>query len=510
MKYLYALVAVLLSGLTQAQNPGDNLFEDTYVHEIYVTFYETAWWDSLEVNYDALYDGNGDLIIGSDKKYMRASITIDGNTLDTVGVRLKGYFSNWGSNSDKKPFKVDINEFVSGQKYDDVKKFNLNNCFLDPTMLRDKLSLDMMADAGVPAPRCAHAKLYLNGTYWGLYSLIEQVDKTFLETNYGHKNGNLYKNMSNSPLNWQGTNPISYKDEFEKKTNETEDDWTDFVHLVDVINNSGSAFHDSIHANLEMHTFLTSAAVDRFMNNWDSYQDHGRNYYVYNDTILGKFRWIPWDYNLSFSSSTLDLIYTPPVWPWEEDKPLMEYSMNNSNLKDGYLSIACQLVNEWVIADTFNARVDSLADMIRQAVYDDTKKETSNQQFDTNLTNTVVVDGQPYPGLKSLVAQRLSIWQTDIAAEGFDCATVGIPDPFVAMEWNLYPNPTDGRLTIDWEQYDVDQPVCHVFNSNGQLIREQQITDTRTTLDLTDQSTGVYLVRISGADYQSVKKVIVR
>lgn len=50
--------------------------------------------------------------------------------------------SSFNNPSTKKPFKVDLNEYVSGQDYDGIKKFNLNNGFKDPTMLSEKLTLD--------------------------------------------------------------------------------------------------------------------------------------------------------------------------------------------------------------------------------------------------------------------------------------------------------------------------------------------------------------------------------
>ena len=35
------------------------------------------------------------------------------------------------------------------------------------------------------------------------------------------------------------------------------------------------------------------------MNNWDSYIEHGRNFYLYHEPVSDLFFWIPWDYNLA-------------------------------------------------------------------------------------------------------------------------------------------------------------------------------------------------------------------
>lgn len=506
---LCALTLSFASSLSKAQSgQGDNIYDDTYLHTIEINFYETNYWDSLEYYYDELYDANGDLIIGADKTYMRAAITIDGNVLDTVGVRLKGYFSNWGSQGQKKPFKVDINEFVAGQKYDGIKKFNLGNAFQDPTFLRDKLSLDMMRDAGVITARCSFAKLYLNGEYWGLYTVIEQIDKDFLELNFGDSVGYLYKNMDNSNLEWEGSNPVSYQDQFELKTNEDNPDWDGFVHWVNVLNNTpDAAYKDSMDANMDMHTFYTALAVDRFLDNWDSYMDHGRNFYVYQNPYTNKFVWIPWDYNLSFSDRDFEVMPSSGGW-WNDPKPLIDNSLDNTDFKNQYLSIACNLVHNVVDLNAFNQRVDELADMIRQAVYDDTKKETSNADFDQNLSQGIVDGWSILPGLKPLVNSKKSSFIQDIAGENFPCNVSISESELLDITVDLFPNPAQGQVMLNIADIPYDLTV-RLMGLNGQVMKEVLISDQNSTIDITGMAGGVYLMEITGERVREVQKLVI-
>ena len=73
-------------------------------------------------------------------------------------------------------------------------------------MLRDALSYKIMRDVGLAAPRTSFAKVYLNGSYWGLYLIVEQVNKTFLKQHFADNDGNLYKCIDNTDLTWQGSN----------------------------------------------------------------------------------------------------------------------------------------------------------------------------------------------------------------------------------------------------------------------------------------------------------------
>ena len=47
--------------------------------------------------------------------------------------------------------------------------------------------------AGSPAPRCAYAKLTVNGTSLGIYSHVERIHRPLLKRAFGNDNGTLYE-----------------------------------------------------------------------------------------------------------------------------------------------------------------------------------------------------------------------------------------------------------------------------------------------------------------------------
>ena len=269
---------------------GENIFNDDIVHEIHLTIDDNNYWSTLTSNYDDNYPN---------VPYIMANAIIDGEAVDSIGVRLKGFSSYWVT-TNKKSIKLDFNEFVNGKKHDGLKKINLNNGEGDPAVQRDKVCYDILRNSGVKAPRTAYAKVYLNTKYWGLYLLVEQVDKTFLKNSFGNKNGNLFKNMANAELDWQGADTTAYQQIFKLKTDYQEGAWTRFVNLMNVINNSSDAdFKNAIEEIFDVDLYLKILAVDVATNNWDSYIEHGRNFYMYEDPDSKRFQWIPWDYNLS-------------------------------------------------------------------------------------------------------------------------------------------------------------------------------------------------------------------
>ncbi|MCP4120309.1 MAG: T9SS type A sorting domain-containing protein [Bacteroidetes bacterium] len=304
---------------------GTELFDDSYVHEIRINFFETQFWDTLKQRYKEDVEFSG-----SDILYLEADMLIDNQSLDSVGVRLKGKSSYYYAPTDKKPFKIDLNEFVKGQKFDGMKKINLHNGMGDPGMQRDFLCYKILRESGVNAPRVSYTKLYLNDTYWGLYAIVEQVDKTFLKNNFADGNGNLFKNLRWSNLNWLGSDPTAYQETYELKTNEEGNDWTDFIEFIDVVNNStDEEFPSAIEEVFDVDRFLHVLAVDVMTNNWDSYIDNERNWYLYHEPESGKFQWIPWDYNLAMGGKLT--VKGDPNPPYELDCPIqttIKYSID--------------------------------------------------------------------------------------------------------------------------------------------------------------------------------------
>ncbi len=273
---------------------GTSLFDNSVVHELRFYFTEENFWDSLSHNWEEYHDDSG-----VDIPYLHATLLLDGVQLDSVGFRQKGLSSHWASSKLKKPFKVDLNEFVTGQNFEGIKKFSLHNGACDPGMMRDFVGYNVLRTAGVRAPRVSFCRLYLNDEYWGLYGIIEQIDKTFTDANFDN-DGTLIKNIGWTELDWVGDSIEIYQKDFQLKTNEDTYDWGSFLNFMDVVNNSSDdEFPAAIQKVFDVDLYLHVLAADIMTNNWDSYIDNERNFYLYDEPSGKQFHWIPWDYNLS-------------------------------------------------------------------------------------------------------------------------------------------------------------------------------------------------------------------
>lgn len=165
--------------------------------------YETGLFDTsivhtLDITID---DWEGFLAECENEEYAMCDVTIDGETVQSVGIRAKGNTSlsmvkSYGN--DRYSFKLEFDHYQDGINYQGLDKLSLNNIIQDNTYMKDYLTYQMMNAFGVDAPLCSYIYLTVNGEDWGLYLAVEGVEESFLERNYGADAGELYKpdNMS--------------------------------------------------------------------------------------------------------------------------------------------------------------------------------------------------------------------------------------------------------------------------------------------------------------------------
>jgi hypothetical protein len=78
-----------------------------------------------------------------------------------------------------------------------------------------------------------------------------------------------------------------------------------------------------------------------------------------------------------------------------------------------------------------------------------------------------------------------------------------------SREVSIFPNPTRGLLTIAMEITNDDSPVkLELFSLAGESILQQQIRSSKTSVDLSAQPPGTYLLKISSATGGQTWKVV--
>lgn len=523
--FVFSMILVSSFELSFAQNPGDSVFSGTQVFDININFDYPNYWDSLEYYYD----------LGTEI-CIPADVIIGADTFTNVGIRFKGN-SSYSHPNDKKSFRIILDEFGETKKWDGLKSIHLNNCYGDPTFMREKIYLDFCKDAGIVAPRSNFVKLSINDTAFAFYSMIEHVDKTFINTRFGNKNGDLFKAVDDfssanlvSDFKWYTAVEDSYYNRYELKTDGSLTAYPQLINLLDSLVN-GTNQEIALDTLINLEDFYNSISADIIFSNLDSYINSGRNFYFYFNPDTGKMEWIKWDVGLSFGNfsggvSNFENLNVSYILNSNE-RPLWGKVLGNSELKNDYLQSLCLLNTNYLNTTNIFQHIDSVANIIRSYVYTDSRKQYTNNQFELNILNDLSVSGvggtTRIPGLKSFLTARKNSLNSQLTSLGVDCSGTYLEEKFTTLPEQYllnqnYPNPFNPTTIISWQSSISSHQTLKIYDMLGNeivtLINEEkpagsyQIEFNVAQENFPAIASGVYFYQLQIGDKFQTRKML--
>ncbi len=318
---------------------------------------------------------------GLEFAYVKADFECDGVSMQNVGFRQRGNSSyNWAANSYKRPFKVDFNRYVDGQKFLGLGAFYLNNNAYDPSFMRETLAYETFRELGVPAPRTCYGLVYLtiegrlNREYLGLYTLLEEIDsKDFLKHHFGSAKGMLMKPWSIRGLPYFGEEWRFYESRYNVRRGLSAEGarrTIDFVKLVNYADDE--TFRRQIAAYLDVDGFLRLLAGDVIISNLDTFLFTGHNFYLYLDAKDNRFHFMPWDMNLAFASFTSagsieQQLHLSLAHPHSGEAKIVDRLLAIPAYNELYRGHIRQFLATHFTAAKFHARVDALQGVLVRA-----------------------------------------------------------------------------------------------------------------------------------------------
>ena len=269
-----------------------------------------------------------------------ALANIDGDVLENVAIRKKGYL---GSLSRIRPsLKLNFDTHQEGRRYKTLKRMTLNNDRQDPSHTHQCMAYDLYSAAGLIAPRCNLAHVVINNEDMGIYSHVESIKKPFLERYYKNKSGNLYE----AQIADLGS---ELHQRFELKTNKTANDRSDLEQLSAVLALEGEEFLTELAQHIDINEFITFWAVESLIGHWDSASGNTNNYYMYHNPDDGLFHFIPWGTDSAF---TTEEVLKPNTGPLFKNLSLAKRLYDIEQTRTLYFSAINTLLTEhWQEAD---------------------------------------------------------------------------------------------------------------------------------------------------------------
>jgi len=231
-----------------------------------------------------------------------------------VGLRYKGN-SSFSRSSATAPllanFKLRIDLHGTKGAWDGERTFNLHPGVIDTSKMKDAIAYAIFTGAGVPAPRTAFAEIFFtvpgvyNDVSAGLFTIIEDVNKTFLERALPPGTGLLMKPEGlRGGIQFKGDTWAAYSPTLRPDREATAHEQQRVIEFARLISQADTdVFRSNVETYLDVDEFLRFIAVHALIANTDSYVAGGHNYYLYLDPKDDKFRFIPWDQDLSMGNN---------------------------------------------------------------------------------------------------------------------------------------------------------------------------------------------------------------
>ena len=330
------------------------------------------------------------------------------DTLEQVGFRLRGNTSLY---SGKKSFKISFNTYQAGRTFEGAKKLNLIGNHNDPTMVREKLYFDIYNYMGLPMRRVGFAELYINGNYFGFYTVVEEYDDVWLRDRYGDDSGPIFKCLYGSTLTYQGTNTGAYST-YEQQNHEQKDMKDELVMLTDVLNNTPLAeLPCALEPIFDVNQFLKIYALDISCGHWDNYGANQNNFYLYHDRISGQFKFLSYDCDNVIGIDWLGIDWADrDVYTWNFDgRPLVERLLEIDTYYERFTYYLKEIANYYMLEDYWFPKIDAMRDLVAPSAVDDVFRS-----FDYGYTyadfldgfDTNDIDGHTPYGIKNFITLR--------------------------------------------------------------------------------------------------------
>jgi len=404
--FLCLILTMVFASLVSAEEEPDYeyVFENKDILSFYITVDRTDWLEMWDRPFP----------------YVKGTVRCVDEVYEDVGLRFKGN-SSFGVGGLKKAYKLKFDKYKN-QRFHGFKKLNFSNGFKDPSLLREKLAYDLFREADVPASRTTFAKLYLtipgeyNEEYIGLYTIVEQVDKIFLEDRFGDTQGSLFKGEGMADFIYRGDEPGRYEREYEAKLSEEQQDCSVLIRFIKMLNEtSDEEFPSEIRRVFNLETFLSWLAVNTLLSNLDSYAGSGHNYYVYFRKDTGKCEFIPWDLNEAFGNfqmgSAEDMTDLSVHKPYAEPKILIQHILNVPEFRESYIQKIKDLMDGPFQQSMMYDKMDALFNRIAADVRTDPWKPFSIEDFVRSLDHHIGAGHNPMAnsilGLKPFVVERI-------------------------------------------------------------------------------------------------------
>jgi spore coat protein H len=437
------------SGGTSTLRPSD-IFQFTNVWTVHLSFTPEQWEAMEPKQQDRPQFGGrrGSFLQGPEGgrngiaaafgivyEYVRADLEFGTNKFKDVGVRYKGNGTFLRSRETlKRSLKLDLNQFVKGQKLAGISQLNLHNSVRDPSGMNEAVAYRLFRDGKVPSPKTAYAKVYVtvpakhDRRYFGLYNLVEDVGSAFAEEHFDAKKGAILKPVTPNLFSDLGDDWKSYNQTYDPKGDLSEEQKRRVIEFSKFASTaSDSEFAAKLADYFDIDNAARYMAITAWLVDLDGIFGPGQNYYLYLHPKTQKFLFIPWDQDQPFGQfprgSQEQRENLNIHKPWTGENRFLKRVYETEAFKTAYLASLREFNKSILQPERIHRQVDELARVLRAPVQEESPERVS--EFD-----------------KAAAGQKLTV----VMGPGFQGGTEVTPiKPFVTARHKSVSDQLDGK-----------------------------------------------------------------
>ncbi|MVZ90001.1 spore coat protein CotH [Microbacter sp. ANSKLAB05] len=349
--YITADADVIASPITESVTGTVELFDPDVAHEIHLEIDDVEYAEMIDA-----FERNGD------KNWVTADLTIDGEFINDVAVRLKGNSTLMGLRGEDAgpggqgrggagpgdggppampegmelpegmppmpenaelpegppggmavpgmdagisaddpaslPLLISFDENYEGRAYQGMTELSVRP---GTPVLNEAVALELTEATGQDTQRYTYSEYSVNDGPTSSRLVLEHPDDGYTSSAFDGP-GYLYKADANSRFDYVGEDQSDYSDQFSQVNAEGDGTMQPIIDLLRWVDSaSDEEFAAELDQWIDVESFAEYVATQNLLSNFDDMSGPGQNYYLWYDLGTEKFTVVSWDLNMAMS-----------------------------------------------------------------------------------------------------------------------------------------------------------------------------------------------------------------
>jgi len=396
-----------------------------------------------------------------------------------IDVRVRGRGSRENSQKSLRLYARDKEKkttfnypFFSDRDLSSYKRVALRSGHSDFTqsMIKDLLSAELVENLDVDYMEAETSIVFMNGEYWGIQNVRENLDKYYLESHYGVNPDSV------TIVKFQGNELIA-----------NEGTVTDFEDLLEFARQNDLAIEENfkyVLSKIDVSNFIDYFIAEIYFSNWDWPKNNQRVWRPNHEN--GKYRWMFYDCDGCFYRYSLDKLteLQAPEIQEQYSISLLKNMLQNQNFRDLFHSRYVQLISTEFSAPVILSKLDSLENLFEPLLHDHISRWSQPASFISWL--------ESIDEMKVFAVQRPSYALAQL-------------EQLFGSPITIYPNPSSAHIKV---KVGIETLFQITIRDVGGKLINSQVCQSDEEIDIRNLKPGIYFITVKIGDSMYTEKFI--